>query len=124
MMRLIDGDKLLNEYFNIIPENSGTVDAGRVYRLIKNSPTVDEPMVNVGVTVYVISKYGCGEFEIIECAVTRLTYKSKFCFTVHGKYSNGNYYTANYVEKSIGKKVFLNKNDAENHLSLLTTKKW
>lgn len=124
MMRLIDADKLLEDYLKLIPENSGIVDAGRAYQVIKNAPTVSESNITVGDTVYVVTKYAYHDYEIIECSITRLTYKNKFIFTVHGRYKNGNYYTANYVEKSIGKNVFINKDDAENKLSLLMAKKW
>lgn len=121
MMRLIDADKLLEDYLILVLENSGIVDAGQVCRIIKNAPSVSESNITVGDTVYVVTKYR--DYEIIECSVTRLTYKNKFTFTVHGQYKHGNYYTANYVKKSIGKSVFVNKEDAENKLSLLVTKK-
>lgn len=42
-----------------------------------------------------------------------MTYISKFSFSVKGHYANGNFYNANFTEKSIGKNVFLNKEDAE-----------
>lgn len=123
-MRLIDMDKLLEDYLKLVPENSGVVDAGQVYRIIKNAPIVSEPNITVGDTVYVVTKDAYRNYEIIECSVTRLTYKNRFTFTVHGRYKNGNYYTANYVEKSIGKSVFANKEDAGNKLSLVMKKKW
>ena len=72
--------------------------------------------IKVNDTVYVITKYGCGNEEIIECRVTRMTYISKFSFSVKGHYANGNFYNANFTEKSIGKNVFLNKEDAEKQI--------
>ena len=72
-----------------------------------------QPNINVDDTVYVVTKYGCGNEEVIECRVTRMTYISKFSFSVKGHYANGNFYNANFTEKSIGKNVFLNKEDAE-----------
>ena len=75
-----------------------------------------QPNIKVNDTVYVVTKYGCGNEEVIECRVTRITYISKFSFSVKGHYANGNFYNANFTEKSIGKNVFLNKEDAENKL--------
>lgn len=75
------------------------------------------PNIKVNDTVYVLTKYGCGNEEIIECRVTRMTYISKFSFSVKGHYANGNFYNANFTEKSIGNNVFLNKDDAENILN-------
>ena len=45
-----------------------------------------------------------------------MTYISKFYFSVKGHYANGNFYNANFTEKSIGKNVFLNKEDAEKNI--------
>ena len=72
--------------------------------------------IKVNDTVYVVTKYGCGNKEVIECKVTRMTYISKFSFSVKGHYANGNFYNANFTEKSIGKNVFLNKEDAEKQI--------
>ena len=75
-----------------------------------------QPDIKVNDTVYIVTKYGCGNEEVIECRVTRMTYISKFSFSVKGHYANGNFYNANFTEKSIGKKVFLNKEDAEKQI--------
>lgn len=74
------------------------------------------PNIKVNDTVYVVTKYGCGNEEVIECKVTRMSYISKFSFSVKGHYANGNFYNANFTEKSIGKNVFLNKEDAEKQI--------
>lgn len=76
-----------------------------------------QPNIKVNDIVYAITKYGCGNEEVIRCKVTRMTYISKFSFSVKGHYANGNFYNANFTEKSIGKNVFLNKEDAEKILS-------
>ena len=75
-----------------------------------------QPNIKVNDNVYVVTKYGCGNKEVIECKVTRMTYISKFSFSVKGHYANGNFYNANFTEKSIGKNVFLNKEDAEKQI--------
>ena len=75
-----------------------------------------QPNIKVNDTVYVVTKYGCGNEEVIECRVTRMTYISKFSFSVKGYYANGNFYNANFTENSIGKNVFLNKEDAEKQI--------
>ena len=75
-----------------------------------------QPNIKVNDTVYVVNTYGCGNKEVIECKVTRMTYISKFSFSVKGHYANGNFYNANFTEKSIGKNVFLNKEDAEKQI--------
>ena len=74
------------------------------------------PNIKVNDTVYVLTKYGCGNEEIIECRVTRMTYISKFSFSVKGYYANGNFYNANFTENSIGKNVFLNKEEAKKQI--------
>lgn len=76
-------------------------------------PVVSKPKIQVNDTVYVVTKYGCSNEEVIECRVVKMSYKSKFVFSVKGKYANGNFYNANFTESSIGKNVFLNRNEAE-----------
>lgn len=75
-----------------------------------------QPNIKVNDTVYVVTKYGCGNEEVIECRVTRMTYISKFSFSVKGCYANGNFYNANFTEKSIGKNVFLDREEAEKQI--------
>ena len=75
-----------------------------------------QPNIKVNDTVYVVTKYGCGNEEIIECRVTRMTYISKFSFSVKGRYANGNFYNANFTEKSSGKNVFLDRTEAEKQI--------
>lgn len=75
-----------------------------------------QPNINVDDTVYVVTKYGCGNEEVIECRVSRITYIRKFSFTVKGHYANRCPYNANFTKKSIGKNVFLNKEDAEKQI--------
>ena len=77
---------------------------------------VSKPKIQVNDTVYVITEQYYNEQEIIECKVTRMTYKSKFVFSVKGHYANGNFYNANFTEKSIGKNVFLDRNEAEKQI--------
>ena len=96
---------------NIIPyeDREDTIEGfGRLLTILDFQPNI-----KVNDTVYVVTKYGCGNKEVIECKVTRMTYISKFSFSVKGHYANGNFYNANFTEKSIGKNVFLNKEDAE-----------
>ena len=99
---------------NIIPyeDREDTIEGFRRLLNILDS----QPNINVNDTVYVVTKYGCGNEEVIECRVTRMTYISKFSFSVKGHYANGNFYNANFTEKSIGKNVFLNKEDAEKQI--------
>ena len=99
---------------NIIPyeDREDTIEGFRRLLNILDS----QPNINVNDTVYVVTKYGCGNEEVIECRVTRMTYISKFSFSVKGHYANGNFYNANFTEKSIGKNVFLNKQDAEKQI--------
>lgn len=75
-----------------------------------------QPDIKVNDTVYVVTKYSFGKEEVIECKVTRLTYLSKFSFAVRGEYANGNFYNANFTEKSIGKKVFLSREETEKQI--------
>lgn len=75
-----------------------------------------QPNIKVNDTVYVVTKYGCGNKEVIECKVTRMTYINKFSFSVKGHYANGNFYNANFTEKSIGKNIFLDRDEAEKQI--------
>ena len=99
---------------NIIPyeDREDTIEGFKRLLNILDS----QPNIKVNDTVYVVTKYGCGNKEVIECRVTRMTYISKFSFSVKGHYANGNFYNANFTEKSIGKNVFLNKEDAEKQI--------
>lgn len=99
---------------NIIPyeDREDTIEGFKRLLNILDS----QPNIKVNDTVYVVTKYGCGSEEVIECRVTRMTYISKFSFSVKGYYANGNFYNANFTEKSIGKNVFLNKEDAEKQI--------
>lgn len=82
-----------------------------------NLPVITKPSVRVNDTVYVITKYSAkSNEEVIKCKVTRMTYKKKFTFSVKGKYANGNFYNANFTEKSIDKNVFLSKEEAEKQI--------
>lgn len=70
--------------------------------------------IKVNDTVYVITRYTCGNKpEIIECQITRITYKRRFSFSVKWHYANSNYYNANFTNKSIGKNVFWTRGNAE-----------
>lgn len=82
-----------------------------------NLPVVTKPSVQVNDTVYVITKYSVGSNEeVVKCKVTRMTYKKKFTFSVKGYYGNGILYNANFTENSIGKNVFLSKEEAEKQI--------
>lgn len=75
-----------------------------------------QPNVNVNDTVYVVTR-GCGgKKEIIKGTVVRKTYIKKFTFTVSGRYSDGRYYNGNFGSKSVGKTVFLSREEAEKHI--------
>ena len=83
---------------------------------VADLPVIVKPQIEVGNTVYVITKYNSiSDEEIVECKITRMQYKNRFTFSVHGKYRNGNFYNANFTEKSIGKNVFLCREDAERY---------
>lgn len=75
-----------------------------------------EPDIKVNDRVYVVTKYSFGKEEIVECKVTRISYLRKFSFAVKGEYANGNFYYANFTEKSIGKKVFFSREEAEKQI--------
>lgn len=67
-------------------------------------------------TVYVISKYTKYDIQIIEAKVTQMKIKDDgktVSFSCRGKWKNGNPYIGNFVNKSIGKTVFLTKPEAQ-----------
>lgn len=80
-------------------------------------PVITKPSIQVNDTVYAVTKYSAGsDKEVIECRVTRMTYRKKFVFSVKGYYNNGNLYNANFTENSIGKNVFLSIEEAEKQI--------
>jgi hypothetical protein len=69
--------------------------------------------IDVGHTVYVLTRYfRDNPYEVIECTINRKTVITRSTFSVSGKYKNGNWYNGTFVDNSIGKKVFLNFDDA------------
>ena len=75
--------------------------------------------VSIGNTVYVITEYVAGRKEIIKCRVNTMRVKSNGLsvnFSCMGRYGDNNYYNGNFTNKSIGKTVFLTKEEAENKL--------
>lgn len=73
-------------------------------------------IVEIGMEVFVITQYGTHEKEIIKCTVNRKTLKSKITFSVNGLYKNFNCYKGTFTDSSIGKKVFLSREEAEQSL--------
>lgn len=69
--------------------------------------------IEVGQTVYVLTRYGCNDLEIIECRVNRKTIISCYTFSVTGRYANGNCYKGTFRESSVGKTIFLTRDEAE-----------
>lgn len=104
-----------NVAFKSIISHEDREDTLKGFRRILNM-LESQPNIKVNDTVYVVTKYGCDNEEVIECKVTRLTYISKFSFSVKGQYANGNFYNANFTENSIGKNVFLDKTEAEKQI--------
>lgn len=74
--------------------------------------------IDVGQIVYVITQYSkMSSWEIIKANVDRKTVKRRKTFSVSGRYNNGNYYNGTFVDSSIGKTIFLKREDAENKLN-------
>ena len=94
-----------------------------VIRLAKYEDTGFEPeeieklhkscSLDVGQEVYVLTRYySSSPYEIIKCRINRKTVKTRQTFSVSGRYSNDNFYNGTFVEKSIGKTVFILEEDA------------
>ena len=64
------------------------------------------------------------EYEIIKCRINRKTVKTRQTFSVSGRYSNGNFYNGTFVEKSIGKTVFILEEDAIKMRDKLNSKRF
>lgn len=75
-------------------------------------------LIYLGKDVYIVSQYFRNyPFEVITATVNtmRLSLHTKRkTFAVTGKWSNNNYYNASFSLSSIGKTVFLNKEEAIN----------
>lgn len=80
-------------------------------------------LVDVGQTVYVVTKYGTCSYEVIECLINRKTVKTRISFSVKGEYHNGNFYNGTFVEKSIGKTVFTDRDKAINYRNRLNKRR-
>jgi len=73
--------------------------------------------IEIGDTVYVLTKYLSSlKPEIIEAKVIRKTVKTRKTFSVEGYYQNDNYYKGTFVDKSVGRTVFLSREEAERKL--------
>lgn len=112
----LNDDELFQKIIDTNDVQNALIELLRFVDDVINLQVITKPSVQVNDTVYVITEYYYGEKEVIECKITRLTYKNKFTFSVKGEYANGNFYNANFTEKSIGKNVFLSKEEAEKHM--------
>lgn len=74
-------------------------------------------------TIYIITKYSYSSpYEIIKCMVNKMRLKdgSTITFSCSGLYANKHYYTSgNFKTSSIGKTVFLTREEAEKRLGEL-----
>lgn len=109
----LNDDELSQRVIDTNDVQNALIELLRFVDEVLELPVVSKPKIQVNDTVYVVTKYGCSNEEVIECRVVKMSYKSKFVFSVKGKYDNGNFYNANFTESSIGKNVFLNRNEAE-----------
>lgn len=77
--------------------------------------------VYLGRTVYVVTQYFPSQpFEVVEAVVTTMRFNpktSKKCFTVTGRWKNGNYYNATFTESSINKTVYFDRKLADAFVS-------
>lgn len=112
----LNDDELSQKVIDTNDVQNALIELLRFVDEVLELSVVSKPKIQVNDTVYVITEQYYNEQEIIECKVTRMTYKSKFVFSVKGHYANGNFYNANFTEKSIGKNVFLDRNEAEKQI--------
>ena len=86
------------------------------------SKFIEKPF-NLRDKIYIITKYShSSPHEIIECIVTKMSLKdgSTIIFSCYGLYANNNYYrSGNFKTSSIGKTVFLTREEAEKKLEEL-----
>ena len=81
--------------------------------------------MDVGQEVYVLTRYySSSPYEIIKCRINRKTVKTRQTFSVSGRYSNDNFYNGTFVEKSIGKTVFILEEDAIKMRDKLNSKRF
>ncbi len=113
----LNDDELSQKVIETNDVQNALIELLRFVNDVRELPMITKPTVQVNDTVYVVTKYSAGsDREIIECRVTRMTYKKKFVFSVKGYYNNGNLYNANFTENSIGKNVFLSIEEAEKQI--------
>ncbi len=80
--------------------------------------------LEVGQDVYVITQYSSfSSYEVIKCKINRKTVKRRNTFSVSGHYENGNCYNGTFVEKSIGRNVFIFKEEANKKCKELNVKR-
>jgi len=113
----INDDELSQKVIDTNDVQNALIELLRFVDDVMDLPVITKPSVQVNDTVYIVTKYSVGSNkEIIECRVTRMTYKKKFVFSVKGYYNNGNLYNANFTENSISKNVFLSIEEAEKQI--------
>ena len=101
------------------------MDAERVEELcdkFKDKSKFIEIPFNIGDTVYVITNIDgikSNGKEIIECEISNMSFKQDgktIVYSCRGRYSSLGYYSGNFVFNSIGKTVFLTREEAEEAL--------
>lgn len=112
----LNDDELSQKVIDTNDVQNALIELLRFVEEVIDLPVMTKSNVKVNDIVYVVTKYGCGNEEVIECRITRMTYISKFSFSVKGYYANGKFYNANFTEKSIGKNVFLDRDEAEKQI--------
>lgn len=115
MLELND-DELSQKVIDTNDVQNALIELLRFVEEVLELPVVSKSKIQVNDTVYVVTEPYYNKKEIIECKVTRMTYISKFSFSVKGHYANGNFYNVNFTEKSIGKNVFLDRDEAEKQI--------
>ena len=92
-------------------------------RFFKDKSKFIEKPFDIGDQIYIVTQYSYHlPYEIIKCTVEKIRLKrgNTVTFSCYGYYENHGYYTSgNFKTSSIGKTVFLTREDAEKKLEEL-----
>ena len=99
--------------------NEYVYNKGRCEQFKDKSKFIEKPF-DIRDHIYIITKYSYSSpYEIIKCMVTKMRLKdgNTVTFSCEGHYANFHRYTSgNFKTSSIGKTVFLTKEEAEKKL--------
>lgn len=115
------------EFVKIRTETLSSIQQSEYCLLFRDKTKFIEKPFNIRDRIYIITKYiHSGPYEIINCMVTKMRFKNDgaITFSCEGHYANNNrYISGNFKTSSIGKTVFLTREEAQKKLEEMNNEK-